>query len=426
MAFTAIEKYLEKRIGLSADSIGSDIISKAVRLRMKDCGLQDAGEYLIRLRNSRKEWEIFIEEIVIPETWFFRNSESYVYLQQYLKNEWGKKNKGKTLRVLSVPCSTGEEPYSIAMALTNLGIDRSKIHIDAVDISTESVLKARSASYGARSFRGSEISFRDRFFDSQGDVYVLKNSVKHMVNFHRGNLFRQAFVEEREPYDILFCRNLLIYLSREAKKKALRVIEKLLTEEGILFLGHAERQAALEEGFVGINRPGVFACRKERRKELEEKKKNAEAASFPRQRMFEKAAKTDFVGNVVPSCFSTEPTKGVLETKTVEHENPEEQIDLFDGAQRLADQGALQSALKLCSDFLKQNPAHVRAHFLMGLLFEALDDVDKSENCFNKALYLDPKHSDALSHLAFIMEQKGEKSRALSLRKRALKIHGEA
>ena len=117
--------------------------------------------------------------------------------------------------------------------------------------------------------------------------------------------------------------------------------------------------------------------------------------------------------------------KSLPSMETVKRESHEKQMDLFDEAQRMADQGSLRSALKLCSEYLKQNPAHVRAHFLMGLLFEALDDTDKAENCFNKALYLEPKHSDALSHLSFIMEQKGEKDRALSLRKRAMKVNGE-
>ena len=427
MSFTEVEKVLEKRIGLSADSVGSDIISKAVRLRMKDCGLQGTGEYLACLRRSEKEWGKLIEEIVVPETWFFRNRESYLYLQRYVKNEWNQKNKGKTVRVLSVPCSTGEEPYSIAMSLTDSGIDRSKINIEAVDISSKSVLTAKSASYGSRSFRGNDLSFRDRFFDSQEDVYVLKKSVRQVVKFTRDNLFRKNFVEEREPYDVIFCRNLLIYLSQEAKSKALRIIEKLLTDEGILFLGHSERQVALQRGFAGIHRPGVFACRKERRNDSNRKEKNVDTAFFPTQRIFEKSVGTGFVEHVVSSCFSgNAPSKNSLETEIVEQKSPEVQIDLFDGAQRLADQGSLQSALDLCADFLKQNPAHVPAHFLTGLLFEALDNVDKAETWFNKAIYLDPKHSDALNHLAFIMEQKGEKDKALSLRKRAGKVQGGA
>ena len=154
MSSKAIEKFLEDEIGLSADAVGSDIISKAVRLRMEDCGLKRREEYLACLRSSLKEREKLIEEVVIPETWFFRNQESYAYLCQYLKNEWVQENKDKTLHVLSVPCSTGEEPYSIAMSLMDSGLDGIRIRIEAVDISTAAVLKAKRASYGSRSFRG--------------------------------------------------------------------------------------------------------------------------------------------------------------------------------------------------------------------------------------------------------------------------------
>ncbi len=425
MSSNAIEKFLEDAIGLSADAVGSDIISKAVQLRMKNCGLTGQEEYLACLRRSLEEREKLIEEVVIPETWFFRNQESYVYLCGYLKNEWVPENRDKTLRVLSVPCSTGEEPYSIAMSLMDSGIDRSRIQIEAVDISTAAVLKARTASYGSRSFRGVDLAFRDRYFNMEGNTYVLKESVKQMVRFSTDNLLRKGFATERDPYDVIFCRNLLIYLSPEAKREALIVLKKLLTRAGILFLGHAERQVAVEQGFAGIQCPGVFACRKERRRAPEERKAKGNGDVSCKQRVFEKAAGTGLMGNGVRAGFSRKiASKNASSPETVRQEAPEKQIDLFDGAQRLADQGSLQSALELCSEFLKQNPVHVRAHFLMGLLFEALDDADRAENSYNKTLYLEPKHSDALSHLAFIMEQKGEKEKALSLRKRAMKGNG--
>ncbi len=424
-ALDAIHKLLEKEIGLSAESVGADMISKAVRLRMKDCGLARAEDYVECLRSSENERAKLIEEVVIPETWFFRNQDSFTYLRQFVKNEWIPANRGKTLRVLSAPCSTGEEPYSIAMSLLDAGIDRSKAEIEAVDISTAAVLNAKTAAYGPRSFRGDNLSFRDRFFDLEGALYVLKDSVKNMVTFRTDNLLRKGFVKEREPCHIIFCRNLLIYLSPKAKKEVLAVIRELLANDGILFLGHAERGIALEEGFAGIQRPGVFACRKERRKGPCEAKNNANATPLPKQRIFETAAQTNALENAGSVFFSIDAAaKNAVRIETAKDAPCEGQMDLFDGAQQLADQGSLQAALALCSDFLKQNPAHASAHFLMGLLFEALDDAESAESCFNKTLYLEPKHSDAMSHLAFIMEQKGEKERALSLRRRAMKVYG--
>ncbi len=290
---------------------------------MEDRGLKRREEYLACLRSSLKEREKLIEEVVIPETWFFRNQESYVYLCQYLKNEWVPENKDKTLHVLSVPCSTGEEPYSIAMSLMDSGIDGIRIQIEAVDISTAAVLKAKTASYGSRSFRGVDLAFRDRYFDMEGNAYVLKESVKQMVRFSTDNLLRKGFATERDPYDVIFCRNLLIYLSQEAKREALAVLKKLLTREGILFLGHAERQAAVEQGFAGIHQPGVFACRKERRKSPEEKKTKADADVSCKQRIFEKAGGTDLRGNGMTSCFSRKiASKNASRPETLKQESP--------------------------------------------------------------------------------------------------------
>ncbi|MBW1784834.1 MAG: hypothetical protein JRL30_29330, partial [Deltaproteobacteria bacterium] len=119
-------------------------------------------------------------------------------------------------------------------------------------------------------------------------MYQLDGSVQKAVHFIKGNVLDPRFLMDQSPYDIIFCRNLLIYLSQRAKKQTFESINRLLAGSGILFVGHAERQAAMEWGFAGIPEFGVFACRKERRKRERSLKPKSDNQPRPRQRLFEK------------------------------------------------------------------------------------------------------------------------------------------
>src|SRR5580765_685704 len=113
-----IETLLRERIGLDAASIGDAVVARSVRLRLKALGLATAGEYVRRLQTSEAEWMQLIEAVVVAETWFFRDREAITALVELAINEWLPRHPVETLRILSLPCSTGEEPYSLAMALT--------------------------------------------------------------------------------------------------------------------------------------------------------------------------------------------------------------------------------------------------------------------------------------------------------------------
>ena len=161
---TAIEQLLEKKIGLSTDTVGADTVASAVRRRMEECGIDDSAAYLEYLNTSTKEWDELLEAVIVPETWFFRNGESFTFLGRYVKSQWMPKNKNDILRALSIPCSTGEEPYSMAMTFMDAGLPNDRFSIDAVDISNKGLRKAEQGVYGQESrirFRfGNGISHR--------------------------------------------------------------------------------------------------------------------------------------------------------------------------------------------------------------------------------------------------------------------------
>jgi chemotaxis protein methyltransferase WspC len=422
MSHALIESFLEKKIGLSADAIGSEVIARAVRLRMADLGLTDVVAYHDCLVASENEQATLVEAVVVPETWFFRNKRAFGFLADYVTGTWLKESPGRLLRALTIPCSTGEEAYSIAMCLMHAGIQNDRFHIDGVDISERALAWARTAVYAKGSFRGEDLSFRKRHFDPEGEAFRLHEDVRNTVRFLKENVLNDHLLMDQEPYDVIFCRNLLIYLSPRAKGKTLEVIGRLLSDSGILFLGHAEREFAVRRGMVGIPELGVFACRKERRKQVRPLQLGAQHG--PCRRRFEK------VGRCLQPTRPAPPVNSAAKvaTSAIPERVPDNgggdavPRDLFDEAQRLADKGSLSSALDLCRSFLNDHPTHAGVHFLMGLIYEALDSAEKAEESFNKAIYLDPNHSEALNHLSFIIENRGDTTRAAHLRERAQRI----
>lgn len=443
MLLTTIEHLLEAKIGLSVDTIGADTIASAVRRRMDKCGICNNGNYLEYLNTSNTEWNELIEAVIVPETWFFRNGESFIFLGRYVKSEWMPKNKNSRLRALSVPCATGEEPYSLAMTFLDAGLPNDRFSIEAVDISSKGLHKAKQGIYGQESFRNqATLSFRDRYFTPIADGYQIDSSVKKSVRFVWGNLLNDKILADVKPYDIIFCRNLLIYLTPLAIKDVLNTLDRVLAETGILFVGHAERPLFQTSEFTPITTPGVFAyyrtgrlnerqiCRPAHRKtERFERRKGSRRVSVSSQPV----AVSSGVSSPEDDQRGRSP-KRVLTNRIIidnqppavfiEHRGvPDKSLKMLDAARDLADQGNLKDALKLCGEVLTKNATHVQAYFLMGLIYQALNNDTQAEECFNKTIYLDPNHHEALYYLALINEERGEHNTAKQLRQRIQRIY---
>lgn len=167
------ERLLKSRIGLDASSVGSAVIERAVRQRMSGLALHDEDEYWMRLNGSPGEVQALIEAVVVPETWFFRYPESFTTLARLAFERLPSLGGGRALRILSLPCSTGEEPYSIVMALLDAGLSEYLFEVDALDVSARVIERASLGVYGRNSFRGDELGFRDRHFSEVAEGYQL-------------------------------------------------------------------------------------------------------------------------------------------------------------------------------------------------------------------------------------------------------------
>ena len=260
MQLPEIEQLLARSIGLDSNSIGISAVDRAVRERMRISRVPSIESYWEYLRDSSAELQELIETVVVPETWFFRDEESFATLIRTTLEL--QERTSATLRFLSIPCSTGEEPYSIAMALRDAGIARGRFHVDAVDISGRVLAHARRGIYGRNSFRSHNLAFRERYFRPVSEGYALVESISSAVSFHQGNVVPVNCRFLHGPYDAIYCRNLLIYLDRPAQARVLQTLSSLLAPDGMLFVGPVEAFFTSANGFSAVGGPASFAFKK--------------------------------------------------------------------------------------------------------------------------------------------------------------------
>jgi len=406
LVYARIAALLKERMGLDAESIGVACVERAVRERLAARGLKDVQVYWEQLTAFEQELQELIEAIVIPETWFFRDPEAFAALLRVVREEWLAKHPEGTLRLLSLPCSTGEEPFSMAMALLDGGLPPSRFHIDAIDISTRAIAWAEQGAYGKNSFRVKDLGFRDRYFEPVERGYRLSDGVRRQVHFRHGNLLSAGWLHGAHGYDVIFCRNVLIYFDRVTQYRAIEVLGRLLTPSGLLFVGPSETGLLLDHGFVSAGIPLAFAFRRA-------------GSSGPQLRSRRRLAPA-----VVAKTVHTKPSKLASSPKPQLRRAPAEETVAATGhwieqARRLANQGKLADALKCCEENLRSEPASAETYHLIGLLHDAAGRVREAAEHYRKALYLDPRHSEALVHLAVALQKEGDARGAERLFERA-------
>ncbi len=412
MVYARFAALLRQKMGLDAESIGVACVERAVRKRLAARGLEDLQVYWEQLCASERELQELIEAVVIPETWFFRDSEAFAALVRVVREEWLAKHDDGTLRALSLPCSTGEEPFSMAMALLDGGLPPSRFHIDAVDISRRAIAWAEQGCYGKNSFRAEDLGFRDRYFEQLERGYRLRECVRRQVNFRHGNLLSADALRGAYGYDAIFCRNVLIYFDRPTQCRALDVLGRLLAPAGVLFVGPAETGLLSHQGFLPAGIPRAFAFRRTGSSAPQLPRRSGPAAAVV-------AAKPRHAKPCKPTTIAEPRSKPPPADKSSAASE-----QWIEQARHLANQGKLVEALTCCEQNLRTQPASAETFHLMGLLHDAAGRGREAAAHYRKALYLDPRHPEALVHLAVALQKEGDAHGAQRLFERANRQSG--
>jgi chemotaxis protein methyltransferase WspC len=331
--------------------------------------------------------------------------------------EWLPAHPEGILQLLSLPCSSGEEPYSMAMTLLDAGFPANRFRVDALDISKRALARARSAVYGKNSFRGADLGFRDRYFEATAHGHRLSETVRQQVQFHQGNLFAAGVLPGVEIYDVIFCRNLLIYFDRPTQDRAIKVLERLLTAKGLLFVAPSETGLVLSHDFVSAKVPLAFAFRKAGVVLREAKPNPAHTVKRASARLSVALP----IAPPSPMCTSLANGSAAAWLPASIDQRTELRADLEE-ATGLANQGRFVEAATCCEEHLRQHGPSANAFHLLGLLHDSTGNQREASDYYRKALYLDPNHYEALIHLAFLMDKQGDTAAALVLRKRARRL----
>jgi len=418
----AIADTLKAFMGMDVRTVGTTLIERVVRERMALLDMDDEAAYLVRLNQSRDELQQLVELAVVPETWFFRDREAMLAVARLGREKLVAARVGK-LRILSLPCSTGEEPYSLAMALFDAGVPASAFHIDAIDIRTRSLEIAAAGVYGRNSFRGRDLAFRDRYFVRQGTAWRISAEVAAQVNFAPGNLLARDFMQHTSPYDFILCRNVLIYFEREVQHRVVRLLEALLKDDGHIFVGPAEGGLLLSERVVSAGIPLAFGFRKRTPQEIR-------ASAVPPAAPTSALPVMPVSGWPVAKTASRTPVRrraalpdAANAAHVAKHGQKPAVADGLQGllaqARQAADQGDLARAGALCDQAVREHGASADAFYLQGLLSDAGGDAAAAQRSYRKAIYLDPAHHEALQHLAALLQAQGDAAGARLMRQRA-------
>ncbi|MBH3397209.1 MULTISPECIES: CheR family methyltransferase [Pseudomonas] len=414
-------RFLRERIGLDVESVGAPMVERALRQRCVAMNAIDLDDYWLRLQQSADEQQALIEAVIVPETWFFRYPESFTALASLAHKRLAELAGARPLRLLSLPCSTGEEPYSLAMALLDAGIAPGAFLIDGMDISPNSVAKAGKAVYGRNAFRGSDLGFRERYFDALDEGHRLHDRVQQQVSLQVGNVLDPALATRDGLYDFVFCRNLLIYFDVATQQRVFEVLKRLLHPQGVLFIGPAEGSLLARMGMRPLGIAQSFAYVRQQGSSAPQ----VVAPAQPARRTVLPQASVGYPPPVAPLPRPLRAVPVVARPAPAREPKREDANELLASIARLANAGASEQARAECQRYLGQYAPSAQVYYWLGLLSDTDGDAQQALTHYRKALYLEPQHPEALVHLAALLAAQGDQAGARRLQERAARVGRE-
>jgi chemotaxis protein methyltransferase CheR len=260
--FAILAGLVEQRAGLHYRPEDREIFADKVSSRAVEAGFDSLLDYYYLLRYddpTGAELDLLIQALIVHETYFFRELEPVIVALDQIVMP--RVRAGERARIWSAACSTGEEPYSIAMLLSDRGaLDR--VEIVASDIGSKALAKAREGRYRSRSLRGDGPVHADRFIERQGDDLVVPRRIVDAVEFRRVNLCAPADVAAMGTFDLVLCRNVLIYFAEPMIARVAAHLADRLRPGGALLVGVSESLLRFSTELACEEHRGVFLYRK--------------------------------------------------------------------------------------------------------------------------------------------------------------------
>jgi len=433
--FRRFRDLIARRSGIYIHAADRDALRGHLLARMGQAGTTSFADYFRRLGPSPEggEFQALLDLITIQETYFFRDQAQFMALKRYVFPELlkARSETGEPLRIWSAGCSTGEEPYTIAMVLAEslAGVAWPQPYILATDVSEGALALARQGIYGERSLRSTPGQHRERFFTRAGETYILNGAIKGMVEFRPFNLMRTPYPgADGRGWDVIFCRNVTIYFKPETTKAVVRRFYETLGEGGYLFTGFSESLRYLSGDFLPMQVGGIFLyqrsaagcgrARKPRTRVGRRRRASALAPQRTRGLSAGSANETRPASGQEVHARARElvdaglPDKaGQLLAPELKHSSPPKKALLLQ-AEILLNQGCAAEAAVFCEKVIRRDPLSVAGHYLLGIIHRTLEDEDQAVEMFKRVVYLRPKHALARFHLGELYARRNEREAA--------------
>ena len=237
VAYQKLKQLLHETVGLDCSGYRDDYLKRRFAIRLRATGTNTYRRYVRYLKKNPAEYNFVIENLPTNYTTFFRDRDVYIYLE---KNILPKLFRSNEVRIWSAGCATGEEPYSLAILVHKLlgkQLSNYQVTIFASDLNEDALAKAVKGEYNRKQLKGLEASLIDKYFSNNGEAYLVKDFVKQLVHFEKHDLMKPSL---RNGFDLILCRNVMIFFSRESQQQIHMHFYNALRDGGYLVIGKSE------------------------------------------------------------------------------------------------------------------------------------------------------------------------------------------
>lgn len=407
------------------DSLRISLVTRATRL-----GLSSFAEYYSVLERDEHELNELLNLVTINETSFFRFPQQFEALRTRVLPEImaGKPESNRTIRVWSAGCSTGEEPYSIAMTLIDSGILSLgwRVQVLGTDVSTRALAVAKKGEYPKRALLNVPSEIVARHFEPVANGYAVAPHVRSLVEFGYHNLIKEPYpLALMGNWDIIFCRNVTIYFKLESTKRVVANFYNSLNEGGYLFIGHSETLSQINDQFEAVEVGGVFLYRKPR-------SRRTLGLSVPRPAVSEASQAPTVLrrasrASAAAAEHASRQKPGRSEAAGSQRPMPEPAqppVDAVQAARRALEEGRVAEARRMAEEIIAADPNNADAHLIAAYVHADGGDYEAALESCHRALAINPLLPSARYILGIIYQRQGDVVRAISEFKKTVYIDG--
>lgn len=431
-------KFVRKHVGLYFSPKKYDDLRRGIALISSERGFSDLSaclEWILSSNPDQSLIEMLAASLTVGESYFFREPDVFSQIEQNVLPAIisRRRKQGRFLRIWSAGCSTGEEAYSLAILLSKIIPDIStwSITILATDINPNALKKAEAGIYSGWSFRSPSHSVQDLYFQKlSDDRYMILDTIKKLVIFSYLNLvedYYPALLTNTNAMDIVFCRNVLMYFSKETILTTIEKLQRSLVSDGRLITSMTETMLIQNQHLTPdvINKITMF-----RKVDIPNSRMITAipvmnevpfSSEIPKSVLISPLTTGDRNRNLKKPCTIPDPV--ILpkpETRGSTDISDETEKNEYNSAVRLFESGDYKGAEKILDSIIIHNPSDHRAMALMAQVLADQGDIDGAQTWCERAVYLDKLNPSYYHLLATILQEEGEVYAAIGVLRRAL------